>query len=211
MATKNDFDLLPKLGTAIDISLASWEAYMETLTDQPTYEAIISNNIQDTSTKAKALLHLLETLPTRHAALVISYSDAKVKFVELSNPCANLLEELQNSESDFELKSWFKQTIKSKKLVNGISQVERDIQTAEQGRMQELRRLKASHIGLTTVYEDGELERKEINKLLDAMEEIGVDLVVPGPFIGLADEANGDGDDMAGAKFFDEAGMSTDV
>ena len=94
MATKNDFDLLPKLGVAIDISLATWEAYMDTLTDQPTYEGIISNNIQDISTRAKALLHLLEPLPTRHAALVISYSDAKVNFVELSKPCANLLEEL---------------------------------------------------------------------------------------------------------------------
>jgi hypothetical protein len=176
MATNNDFDLLPKLGIAIDASLAAWEAYMETLTDQPTYEAIMSNNIQDTSTKAQALLHLLETLPTRHAALVISYGDAKIKFVELSNPCANLLQELQNPESDVELTSWFNRTIKSKKLVNCISQVETDIKTAEQGRMQELKRLKASHLSLTVVYKDGELGSKDIDKLLDAMEEIGVDL-----------------------------------
>jgi hypothetical protein len=157
----------------------------------------MSNNIQDTSTKAQALLHLLETLPTRHAALVISYGDAKIKFVELSNPCANLLQELQNPESDVELTSWFNRTIKSKKLVNCISQVETDIKTAEQGRMQELKRLKASHLSLTVVYKDGELGSKDIDKLLDAMEEIGVDLGVPGAFIDVTDGSDGQIDDMA--------------
>jgi hypothetical protein len=197
MATKNDFELLPKLGIAIDASLVAWEAYMETLTDQSTYEAIITNNIQDTSTKANALLHLLETLPTRHAALVISYGDEKIKFVELSNPCANLLQELQKPESDVELTSWFNRTIKSKKLVNCISQVETDIKTAEQGRMQELKRLKASHLSLTMVHKDGELGSKDIDKLLDAMEEIGVDLAVPGAFIDVAEGSDGQVDHMA--------------
>ena len=149
MATKSGFDSLPKLGIAIDTSLASWEAYMETLTDQPTYESIISNNnTQDTFTKAHALFYLIETLPTRHAVLVISYSDTKVKFVELSNPCANLFEELQKPDSDAELKAWFDRVMTSHKLINGIAEIERNLEMVEQGRMQELKRLKASHVSL---------------------------------------------------------------
>ena len=188
MNTRDGSTFLTKLGIAIDTSLTTWLAYVDTLTEELTYQAIISNDIQDATTKAKALLHLLEVLPTRHAALTISYGDSKLKFVELSAECANLLRELQKPESDVELSSWFNRTITSKKLVNSIAEFERNIQTEEQGRMQELRRLKAIHLGLTRVFEDGELGEKEVGKLLDAMEEVGVSLAVPGAFAELADE-----------------------
>lgn len=182
MATEDDSSILLKLGAAIDTSLVEWEVYLETLTENSTYEDIILNDIQDATTKANALLHLLDVLPTRHAALVISYGDANIKFLELSLPSANLLAELQNPESDVELKAWFNRTMMSKKLSKSISQFEKDILAAEQGRLQELRRLKAIHFSLTKVSKDGELGSKVVEKLLDAMEEIGISLMVPGAF-----------------------------
>lgn len=173
---KDDMALLPKLGIAIDTSLATWESYTETLADQPTYESIISTDLQDTSTKAKALLHLLDTLPSRHAALVVAYSDDKLEYVGLSDICTNLLEELQKPESDVELDSWFNRTLAGKKSVTTVVQLEKDIRSEEQGRLQELRRLKASQLALMSVYQDGELGDNEVEKLLDAMEEVGVHL-----------------------------------
>ena len=187
METKDTMNYLLKLGIAIDTSLAAWKEYLDTLPEQLTYEAIISNDIQNATTKAKALLHLLEVLPTRHAALTISYGDSTLNFVQLSAPCANLLRELQKPESHVELKSWFNRTITSKKLVNSIAEFERDVETEEQGRLQELRRLKAIHLGLTKVHEDGELGEKEVEKLVDAMEEVGVSVAVPDAFTELAD------------------------
>ena len=81
--------------------------------------------------------------------------------------------------------------------------------------MQELRRLKAIHLGLTKVYKDGELGSKDIDKLLGAMEEIGVELVVPGAFVDMVDEvdgADGEGDGMAGIGRVDnEAAISIEV
>jgi hypothetical protein len=38
-----------------------------------------------------------------------------------------------------------------------------------------------------SVYEDSELGEKEVEDLLDAMEEVGVSLAVPGAFTELAD------------------------
>jgi hypothetical protein len=187
METIDTMNFLLKLGIAIDSSLAAWKGYLDTLPEQLTYEAIIANDIQDATTKAKALLHLLEVLPSRHAALIISYGDSTLKFIELSAQCANLLSELQKPESHVELKSWFNRTITNKKLVNSIAQFERDVNTEEQGRLQELRRLKAIYLGLMSVYEDSELGEKEVEDLLDAMEEVGVSLAVPGAFTELAD------------------------
>ncbi len=189
-------NLLLKLGIAIDASLATWTEYLGTLAEQPTYEAIISKDIQDANARANALLHLLETLPTRHAALAISYDDSKLKFIELSVPCANLLGGSRKPELRVELDSWFTKTITSKKLVNSITQFERDVQTEERGRQQELRRLKAIHLALTKVCEDGELGENEVAELLDAMEEVGVCLAVPGAFTDLVEEVVAEGDGL---------------
>ena len=191
METNDNATILSKLGVAIDASLADWEIYLATLADQTTYEAIIAGDIQDTATKTEALRHLLEVLPCRHAALVIAYSDPKINFIELNRPCGNLLKELQDPKSDVDLGSWFNRVLVGIKLVKSITQCEADVRSAEQGRLQELNRLKAQHFALSMVSEDEELGANEVGKLLDTMEEIGVPLNVPGAFADLGDEAEG--------------------
>lgn len=191
METNDHANILSKLGVAIDGSLAEWEAYLATLADQATYQTIISGDIQDTATKTAALRHLLEVLPCRHAALVIAYGDPKITFIELDRPCGNLLSELQDPRSDVDFGSWFNRVLPGKKLIKSITQYEADIRSAEQGRLQELNRLKAQHFALTMVLKDGELGADEVGKLLDAMEEIGVPLDIPGASADLEDEADG--------------------
>ena len=176
MNNTNYITTLPRLGTTIDTALATWETYLQTLTEHPTYESIVSNTTKDIATKVKALQHVLDTLPARHKALVQSYSDTNLEPVELSNICANLLEELKNPRSGLELDAWFTKTLATKKTTTGIAQLEKDIMDEEQGRLQELRRLKAIHMSLTSVLADGELGKKEVDMMLDAMEELGVSL-----------------------------------
>jgi hypothetical protein len=190
METNDRSNVLAKIGVAIDTSLREWEEYLATIADQASYETIISESIQDTTTKTKALRHLLEVLPCRHAALVIAYGDANIKFIELDRPCANLFAELQKAKSDVDLGTWFNRVLLGKKLVKTISQYEADVHSAEQGRLQELNRLKAQHLALTMVSKDGELGANEVGKLLDAMEEIGVPLEIPGAFADFRDEAD---------------------
>ena len=193
MENKSDTNLLCRLGIAIDLSLTMWEEYVETLKEQPTYETIMLNDLQNPDNKPKALLHLLETLPTRHAALVLSYSDSKTTFIELPRPCTNLLSELRSNKSNVELASWFNRTLPAKRLMSSISHFERDIKIAEDGRSQELRRLKAVHYGLTKVVDEGSVVGvKAVGKLLDAMEEIGVSLEDSGEFDELEDGADAD-------------------
>ena len=189
METNDHANVISKLGVAIEISLTEWETYLATLADQATYEAIISGEIHDTATKREALRHLLEVLPCRHAALVIAYGDPKVNFIELDRPCGDLLSELQGPKSDVDLGSWFNRVLPGKKLIKTISQYEIDIRSAEQGRLQELNRLKAQQFALTMVSKDGELGANEVGKLLDAMEEIGISLDIPGAFTDVGDEA----------------------
>ena len=172
--------LLPKLGIAIDTTLAAWEAYLDTLSKQPTYESIISQESKEVSTKVKALLHLLEDLPLRHAALVQSYCDNKLSFIELSDQCADLLQELQKPESEVDLEEWFSKALTGKKFVKEVATLENEIRDEEQGRLQELRRLHAIQTALMGVLADGELGVKEIEALLEAMEAIGVSLAGSG-------------------------------
>ena len=166
--------LFNKFGDAVDNSLAAWESYLETLTGQPTFESIVSDNSKDASTKIKALQHILETLPSRHATLAQAYCDTEIKFAELSDTCTNLLEELQKPASNLDLSAWFKQVITGKKFISGIDAIEKDIGVEEQGRLQQLRRLKAVHVSLLAVLADGELGDKEVEVMLEAMEELGV-------------------------------------
>ena len=166
METNDHGNILSKLGVAIDTSLTEWEDYLAIIADQATYEAIISDKLEDTTTKTKALRHLLEVLPCRHAALVIAYNDPNINFIELEHPCANLLAELQGTKSDVDLGTWYHRVLAGKKLVKAITQHEVDVQSAERGRLQELNRLKAQRFALNMVSKDGELGAKEIGKLL---------------------------------------------
>lgn len=180
MAEHDHVTLLPKLGAAIDTALASWEAYLETLTEQPTFETIIADDTKDLSTKIQAIQHLLETLPSRHSALVNSYADDKLDVMELSDHCIVLLEELQKPRSERDLDGWFDKVLSSKRLATSIKELEKELQAEEQWRAQVLRRLKGQHMALMMVRADGELGRREVEALLDAMEALGVSLIGSG-------------------------------
>ena len=145
------------------------------MSSQP-YESIIANGTKDTASKLKALQHLLDTLPTRHTALALSYNDPDMNFVDLSDECANLLEELQNPSSDVDLGDWFNKVVSSKRFINSVAALEKDMREEEQGRMQELRSLKAIQVSLMAVRDDGELGKSEVMALLEAMEKVGVEL-----------------------------------
>ena len=172
--------LLPRLAVAIETSLAAWEAYLEDVSGQATYETIISSDIKEVGTKVKALEYLLDVLPSRHMALVLAYCDSENNSSELSDVCATLLEELQKPGSDLDLEAWFSKTITSKRFIKDIVGLEKDLKDDEQSRLQDLRRLKAVHSGLMEVLADGELAVEEVDALLTAMEEVGVSLAGSG-------------------------------
>ena len=180
MAASGSASLLTRLGAAINNSLAAWELYLETFTENPTYDSIISTDTKDVTTKVKALQYLLETLPSRHTALAQSYCDTSLNFAELSDICRNLLDELRNPASDLDLNAWFNKIVISKRFVDGILTLGKDIGEQEQGRLQQLRRSKAIHVSLVAVLKDGELGKKEVDKMLEAMDELGVSLADTG-------------------------------
>lgn len=180
MDVDNHLTLLPKLGSAIDATLQSWNAYIAAVSQWPTYENIITGDIKDKATKSQALKHLLETLPTRHTALVHSYNDPELGFVELSEVCARLVEELQSPDSEVDLDKDFNK-LAGTSFIKTVVSLERKIADEEQWRSQELNRLKASHTCLMTVREDGELEKGEVRALVDAMEAVGIPLIGLGP------------------------------
>lgn len=189
MESDDHLTLLPKLGTAIDAALQSWNSHTATAAQYPTYESIISGDIKDISTKVQALKHVLETLPSRHAALVQSYNDPELDFIELSDLCGNLLEELQSPEPDVELGEDFNKIFMSKRFIKSVVALEKEIRDEELWRSQELNRLKASQACLTKVREDGELDKRQVRALVDAMEEIGIPLIGFGLGDKVADEA----------------------
>jgi hypothetical protein len=166
--------LMTKLGVAIDAAIAHWETYLAEYEDHPSYENIIPLDKPDSSTKAKALQYLLQTLPDRYAALVRSYTDLDLEQVQLPDVCGNLLDELQSENHDVDLTAWFKTPLVGKKSFDRIQSVEKEIKDMEAARKQELHRLKANHLMMMEVLSDGELGMEDVERLLDAMEAMGV-------------------------------------
>ena len=168
--------LLLKLGSAIDDALSTWEAYLEILKEQTAYEAIVSEGDKSTATKVKALQHILDTLPARQTALVKSHNDPNIILLELPEICANLLDELQRLEIEVELDGCFNTILTSQRLFKKVADLEKDLRNEEDCHAQDLRRLKANHILLTGIGQDGELEQEHVVALVEAMEAVGVPL-----------------------------------
>ncbi len=177
MDTETYLTLLPKLGIAIDNSLTAWEAYIAEVRQQEDFTTIISSESDDSATKAKALQHILFTLPLRHEALVKSWGDPKLRSVELSETCDRLLAQLMKYPDGTELNACYDEVIASKRFIDRVVAVEEETRECEDRRSQVLRSLKAVHINLMEVRGDGELGAGDIVALVDAMEAVGVSLV----------------------------------
>lgn len=178
-AGNNYMTLMPGLGNAIDTALAHWETYLGDLEHQPGYSTIIEQDPKSPESKAKALQYVLFTLPERHTMLVRSCSAAELEAVQLPDVCGNLLDELQSTSHEIDLLSWFNSVTSTKKFVDRVVALEKDIREEEMRRRQDLSRLKAVHIAFTQVGRDGELGLKDVEVLVNAMEAIGVSLVGP--------------------------------
>lgn len=188
MEADNFSDLMPGLGDAIDTALAHWETYFGDVEAQPSYSTVIEQDPKSPETKAKALQYILFTLPERHTMLVRSCSAAELEAVQLPDVCGNLLDELQSPSHEIDLDSWFNSVTSTKKFVDRVIALEKDIREEELRRKQDLSRLKAVHIALTQVGRDGELGSKDVEVLVNAMEAIGVSLI--GPSGGPREEIN---------------------
>lgn len=136
MEKMKDHDLLlVKLGAAIDSALGIWTSWTTAIARFPTFESITQGEQKDTATTVKALECIVDTLPTRHRALVHAYKDAKVDFIELPATCANLLEELELAESGFDIGNELAKKLTSKRFKDSVLALEKQISAEEQGRI----------------------------------------------------------------------------
>lgn len=166
--------LLLKLGVDINSALGLWTSWVTAIARYPTLESILSGDPKDTSAMVKTLEYILETLPTRHCALVHAYNDDNIEPIELFSTCANLPEELGLPERAFEIGNELAQKVTSKRFRAKVVDIEKQLSEKEQGRCQESKRLKACHSYLMRVGEDAIVGKVELTTLMEAMEELGI-------------------------------------
>ncbi|KAK4631702.1 hypothetical protein CLAFUW4_02513 [Fulvia fulva] len=172
-------DNLEKLGSIIEEELKSWMIYLHSQSGAPSYEILTSDDKTDAATKIKCLRHILETLPTRHKALINAYNAAETEQVELADQCAVLLEQLQvaaevppnesKAAGDEDNKKLDLQGYYDQKLFRG-KKFKADIAA----RLEELKELMTMFEELMIVREEGVLELKQVQLLVEAMDDVGL-------------------------------------
>lgn len=144
-------DLLSSLRALVDKEISSWQNYLNEAKGKSQYEAILSTG-RDDATKARALIYILQTLPTRHATLVDIYDvgalrsgEDPLEDVRLPEVCENLLSELKDPDSTVELRDWYRKVLySSDSMLHGILETEKLLQIIEQERLRELHLVKAA-------------------------------------------------------------------
>lgn len=66
--------------------------------------------------------------------------------------------------------------LSSRRMVKKIEELEKEVREEEQSRLQHLKLLKANQMSLVMVLEEGKLGKPEVMTLVEAMEEVGVEL-----------------------------------
>ncbi|EME47286.1 hypothetical protein DOTSEDRAFT_122450 [Dothistroma septosporum NZE10] len=179
---------LEKLGTIIDEELKSWMVYLHSQNTTPSYESLTADGNTDTNTKIKCLRHILGTLPTRHKALINAYNAAETEQVELADQCAVLLEQLKvasevpcdesaapGDDKKLDLNGYYDQKLfRGKKFRADIIAQDKEIGKLEVARLEELKELMTTFEELMIVREEGMLEFKQVQLLVEAMDDIGL-------------------------------------
>lgn len=183
-------DNLEKLGSIIEEELKSWMIYLHSQSGAPSYEILTSDDKTDAATKIKCLRHILETLPTRHKALINAYNAAETEQVELADQCAVLLEQLQvaaevppneskaagdEDNKKLDLQGYYDQKLfRGKKFKADIVAQDKEIGKLEAARLEELKELMTMFEELMIVREEGVLELKQVQLLVEAMDDVGL-------------------------------------
>lgn len=159
---------LSKLGLIIETELQSWLTHLSHL-PQTTISTLTDNTLQ---TKTSALIHILETLPCRHRALVHAYNQDQI---DISDTCSLLLEGLKNEAETLDLSGFYDHKLfRGKKFRQEAMAMEEEVRELEKGRLEELKELMGMFEELVILRDEGMLEERELRMLVEAMDDVGL-------------------------------------
>jgi hypothetical protein len=165
---------LNTLNEIVVSELAFWMDYLKAL---PALDfSSLTANEASPETRTKALIYILETLPTRHQALASIYRSSAIAPVVLPGECSNLLASLRSEESvkgivgaDHE-----KKLFTGKQFRPRVLALEEEVKKLEEERMQELKGLMQMVAMLRLLGNGGLLGDEEVELLAEAMNEAGL-------------------------------------